>query len=131
MYSGNIQRAVRKWLSSRHSTTPTWNWCGKVSIASAPSRINVGKPLAPSTAAGIVEAGNSGPNQTKAPSASIAPSLSRDSTAIAITRPRLCSASEARRVPNNIANNAIASATYSALSCHGNGAAGWVLVSRP
>ena len=64
------------------------------------------------------------PNQTNAPSASIAPSLSSDSAAIAITKPRLCSASEARRVPNNIANTAIASATYSALSFHGSGAPG-------
>ena len=68
---------------------------------------------------GGVPAGNaSSPNQTKAPSASIAASLNTDSKAIASTRPRLCSAALARRVPNSIANSAMARATYSAPSRH-------------
>jgi hypothetical protein len=36
----------------------------------------------------------------------------------------LCSAALTRRVPNNIANRAIASATYSALSCQAGAASG-------
>ena len=67
--------------------------------------------------------GSSGkPHQTNTPSASIAASLNSDSNAIARIRPRLCSAALARRVPNSIANTAIASATYSALSCQAGSA---------
>ena len=131
MYKGKSQRAVRRCDSSRHSTTPTWNWCGSVSIANAPSRISVGKPLAPPGSGVDATTGNSGMHATKTPSASIAPSLSSDSTAIAITRPRLCSASDARRVPNSIANSPIAKATYSALSCQGAGEAGALPLSSP
>jgi len=42
-------------------------------------------------------------------------------------RPR----ADARRGPNNIANTAIASATYSALSCHGDGDSSDARVNRP
>jgi len=67
--------------------------------------------------------GRSGnPNQTNRPSASIAASLNSDSNAIARISPRLCSTALARRVPNNMANTAIASATYNALSCHAGNA---------
>ncbi len=51
------------------------------------------------------------------PNASIAPSFSNASNAIAKIRPRLCSTALALRVPNSIANAAIINATYSALSC--------------
>ena len=117
-YSGNCQRAVRTSRSSRHSTTPTWNWCGRMNMANAPSSTSGAKP--PTGVAGTTGKGSTGmdfkPNQTKAPSASIATSLNSDSNAIASTRPRLCSAALARRVPNSIANKAMARATYSALS---------------
>ena len=62
------------------------------------------------------------PNHTNAPSTSIASSLNSDSKAIASTSPRLCSAALARRVPNRIANRAIASATYNAPSRQTGGA---------
>ena len=123
-YSGNSQRAVSTWRSSRHSTTPTWNWCGKVNIASTPSRTSGMKPPFSVEAAVCGSEGGDGspsPNQTKAPSANIAASLNSDSNAIASTRPRLCSAALARRVPNSIANRPIISATYNELSRHG----GW------
>ena len=132
MYSGNSQRAVRSSFSCRHSTMPTWNWCGNVNMASAPSSTSAGKPLAPSAGGGGTStSGRSRPNTTNAPSASIAPSFSSDSTAMASTRPRLCSAADTRRVPNSIANRPIASATYSALSCQGGGASSEARVSRP
>ena len=120
-YSGNSQREVRMSAGSRHSTTPTWNWCGSRNIASAPSSTSGMKPPAgaSATGAGGGTATASSPNQTKAPSASIAPSLNSDSAAIASTSPRLCSDTSARRAPNSIANSAIASATYSALSRQG------------
>jgi len=38
---------------------------------------------------------------------------------------------EARRVPNSIANSAISSATYSALSCHGSASASWPWLRMP
>ena len=47
----------------------------------------------------------------------MAASFNTDSMAMASTRPRLCSIADARRVPNSMANAAIAMATYSALSC--------------
>ena len=119
-YSGNSQRAVRTSRSSRHSTTPTWNWCGRMNIASAPSSTSGRKPPAGEAGGGGTFAAGraSSPNQTNAPRASIAASLNSDSNAIASTRPRLCSAALARRVPNSIANRAIARATYSAPSRH-------------
>ena len=122
-YSGNCQRAVRTSASSRHSTTPTWNWCGIRNIASAPRITNGTNPPAGCVGNACDASGNSfKPNQTKPPSASIASSLNIDSKAIASTSPRLCSAALARRVPNKIANSAIASATYSAPSRHSGGA---------
>src|SRR3546814_12552753 len=58
----------------------------------------------------------SSPNATNAPSASMAPSLSNDSKAIASTKPRLCSAADACRVPTSMANTAIHRATYNELT---------------
>jgi hypothetical protein len=123
-YSGNNQRAVRTWRSSRHSTTPTWNWCGRVNIASTPSNTSGMKPPLSVDAAASGNDGGDGnprPSQTNRPSASMATSLNSDSNAIASTSPRLCSAALARRVPNSIANRPITNATYSELSRHG----GW------
>ncbi len=98
-----------------------WNWCGRMNIANAPSSTSGMKPplLAGGGTGVAATAGRSpSPHQTNTPSASIAPSLSSDSNAIASTRPRLCSAALTRRVPNSIANSAMASATYRAMSCH-------------
>jgi len=94
-----------------------------VNIASAPSNTNGAKPPLLTLPAGDCSgaSGSCRPNQTNSPNASIAASLNSDSNAIASTRPRLCSAALARRVPNSIANNAIISATYKPLSRHG----GW------
>ncbi len=100
---------------SRHSTTPAWNWCGNVNIASAPRPISAAKPLVSSP---IITSGASGSVKTRLPSASIAASLNTDSNAIASTRPRLWATADARRVPNSIANHAITKATQSALSRH-------------
>ena len=106
MYSGNSQRAVRTCRRSRHSTTPAWNWCGRVNMASAPSRISAGKPLAPRWAA-AAHRRRAGPGRTpdKTPSASIARQLEQrlerhrqHQAAIVFGR------ADARRVPNNIAN---------------------------
>src|SRR5690606_23805887 len=116
-YSGNCQRAVRTSSSPRQSTTPPWNWCGRMNIASAPSSTSGANPSVVCRDSGAGTSGSaSSPNHTNAPSASIAASLNTDSNAIASTSPRLCSTALARRVPNSIANSAIASATYSETS---------------
>ena len=60
----------------------------------------------------------------------MAPSFSSASKAMASTRPRLCSAAEARRVPNSAAKRAMTRATYSALSCQGGGVRSCPRVSR-
>ena len=92
-------------------------------MASAPSSTSGTNPLATGAAgtgvgaAGAAASDASSPNQTKPPIASIAASLNTDSKAIASTSPRLCSVALALRVPNSIANRAIARATYSPLSC--------------
>ena len=81
--------------------------------------INISGTKPPADCSGNV-AGTSGtsfkPNQTNPPSTNIANNLNKDSKATAITSPRLCSAALARRVPNRIANTAIANATYKPLS---------------
>ena len=120
-YSGNSQRALRMSRSSRHSTMPIWNWCGRMNMASAPSSTSGTKPpaCAEADATGALTAGTSSASQTNSPRTSIATSLNSDSNAIASTRPRLCSVALARRVPNSMANTAMARATYSAPSRHG------------
>ena len=85
-----------------------------MNIANAPSSTSGAKPSIVCCEGGAGASGSeSSPNQTNAPSASIATSLNTDSNAIASTSPRLCSVALARRVPNSIANSAIANATYS------------------
>ena len=100
-------------------------------MTSTPSSTNAGNPSAPPGSGVSGGAGQFGPTTTNAPSVSITPSLNSDSTATARTRPRLCSTADALRVPNSIANNAIANATYSALSPHGGGVNSLARVSMP
>jgi len=129
----NSQRAGCRSAGSWHSTTATWNWRGRHTIAVNASRVWARKPdgrvalaNAPAPAATRVPMPPP-PGRCRiasAPIATNASSLTSDSSAIASTIPRWCSVASIRRVPNRIAKAASSSATYRAGSAYHCAASG-------
>ena len=122
-YSGNNHEAVRRWRSSLISTTVTWNWRGRQTIAAAERKVSVIQ-RGPSTCSERSRSGGmrakisagppAMPNTTSRPTPSIAASLTTASTAIAATTPWWRSLASMLRVPKRIVNTAIPAATQKA-----------------
>ena len=119
-YAPNIQRALRMSATSPHSTTATWNWRGRQTMARKLSRVWARKPTGGDSWNRVLAESAiriwCPPSQLQAnrPTATIATSLTSDSSAMASIMPWWCSVASTWRVPNRAANRAISRATYSA-----------------
>ena len=106
--------------TSPHSTTATWNWRGRQTMARKPSRVWATKPIG-GAAWNRVRADSvirtwcpPSQDQANTPTATIATSLTSDSSEMASIMPWWCSVASTWRVPNRAANRAISKATYKA-----------------